>query len=351
MTRRSRTLTLGTSLIALALALSAAPANASEPTQDDQLAAAGIVGKASTATPTGADAVVLPTTLLDLLGEGLGAIDDGPWVDADDPHGLPLNLTPPLPVAKTTRARAYSDDCHAGIRVRKAKGCEYGDTDSQFTVLLMGDSHGAMWLPAFEQIAARRGWRIHLLTKSACPPPRVDNMRKRTVYTDCVAWRENALKVIKGLKPDLAILTSTADYKLADIKQEYSKKYLKTWRKAWQDTIRTIGKSAGHVVVLNDVPKWTEDAVECLTEHADDVRVCATPRDVAVRPDMTRALREAAEATGATFVDPSVLVCPDEVCPVVDGRYLITYDTSHLTPVYASLLSERLEEMLPVEDE
>jgi len=218
-------------------------------------------------------------------------------------------------------------------------------------VLLMGDSHGAMWLPAFQDIAARRGWKIHLLTKSSCPPADIPIKREGEVYDNCDAWRKSAFKLIRKLKPDLAILTSTADYKLDGIKQRYSRKYLKAWRRAWEDTISVVGAAADQVVVLNDVPKWTEDSVECLTKHADDVRVCATARDIAVRPDMTRTLRQAADAAGATFVDPSVLVCPDDPCPVVDGRYLITYDTSHLTPVYARLVSGQLEALLPIEGE
>lgn len=347
MTRRSHSRWLAALFVALVMAFPAPPATAAEPAQDVALAAAAVLGEATVAAPGGANAIGLSATLLELLSDALGAVDDGPWVPAADPYGLPINLTPPLPIANVTKARAYADGCHVLPDVRKAKGCAYGDTDSDFTVLLMGDSHGAMWLPAFEEIAARRGWRIHLLTKSSCPPPRVRIIRKRAVYENCDTWRTSAFKVIRKLQPDLAVLTSTADYKLDGIKQQYSKKYLKEWRKAWADTIRIVGRSAGEVVVLNDVPKWTRASVECLTEHADDVRVCATARDVAVRPDMTRTLRQAAEDASATFVDPSVLVCPGDPCPVVDGRYLVTYDTSHITPVYARLVSERLEAMLP----
>lgn len=333
---------------ALLAAMTAAPVTAAEPATEDARPALTTTIDPTAAQPGGGDAIGMSMTLLGLLGQTLGALDDGPWVPAQNPYGLPLNLIPTLPIANVTKARAYTDDCHVRIRTRKAKGCAYGDTDADFTVLLMGDSHGAMWLPAFEDIAARRGWRIHLLTKSSCPPPAISIKRDGAVYDECDAWRTSALKVIRKLKPDLAILTSTADYKLDGIKTRYSRKYLKAWRTAWEDTIRTIGRSAGEVVVLNDVPKWTEDAVACLTEHADDVRVCATARDKAVRPDMTRTLRQAAKGAGATFVDPSVLVCPDDPCPVVDGRYLITYDTSHLTPVYARLVSPRLEALLPI---
>jgi hypothetical protein len=346
-TRRVRWLPALT--IAMLMATTTLPTVAAEPGADDALTAAARLEDATAALPGGANAIALSTTLLGLLGQALAAVDDGPWVPASDPYGLPINITPPLPIANVTKSRAYADGCHVMPKVRKATGCTYGDTDSDFTVLLMGDSHGAMWLPAFEAIAARRGWKIHLLTKSSCPPARISIKRKGKVYVECDAWRTSAFKVIRKLKPDLAVLTSTADYKLDGVKVRYSRKYLTAWREAWADTMRTIGRSAGEVVMLNDVPKWTQDSVECLTKHADDVRVCATRRDVAVRPDMTEAFRQAADDAGAVFVDPSVLVCPDDPCPVVDGRYLVTYDTSHITPVYSRLLSEQLEALLPVE--
>jgi len=218
-------------------------------------------------------------------------------------------------------------------------------------VLLMGDSHGAMWLPAFEAIAARRGWRIYLLTKSACPPARLHVIAAGRVYGACDAWRESAFKVIKRLKPDLAIVTSTSGYYIDGIAKQYSKPYLAAWRKGWADTMRTLGRSAGEVVVFNDTPSGAKDPIACLERHEKDVRKCATPRREALRSDLRRALRQAARDADATFVDPSVLVCPDDPCQVVDGRYLMTYDISHLTPAYSRLLSEQLETMLPIPGE
>ena len=34
---------------------------------------------------------------------------------------------------------------------------------------LVGDSHAAMWNPAFQQVAEQRHWRLEMLTKAACP--------------------------------------------------------------------------------------------------------------------------------------------------------------------------------------
>ncbi|MET0773783.1 MAG: SGNH hydrolase domain-containing protein [Candidatus Limnocylindrales bacterium] len=334
----------------LALALLPAPSSAADGAPDTGSALERL-GQATAAVPGGANAIALATTVLGLLGGAIDAIDEGPWVPAAHPHALPLNLTPPLPDAAETKSRAYTDGCHALPNVRKARPCSYGDRDSDFDVLLMGDSHAAMWLPALEEIADRRGWQIHLLTKSACPPARISVLFRRKVYAACDAWRRSAFKVAQRIKPDLAIVTSTVGYAIDGVRRRYSKPYLAAWRKGWSDTMRTLGRSAGEVVVLNDGPEWATDPLRCLRRHADDVRACATPRHEAMREDVARTLRRAAEAADATFVDSSELICPEDPCQVVDGRYLVAYDISHLTPVYARLLSERLEAMLTDEGE
>ena len=138
------------------------------------------------------------------------------------------------------------------------------------------------------------------------------------------------------------MVASTSEYDLVGLPYSTTQRYFDTWRAGVADTLRKVGKSAGQVVLLNDVPKHTQDPVECLLQHVDDVTACSTPRDVAMRPQMVEAYRGAAADAGATFVDPTPLVCPGDPCPVVDGRYLIVYDNSHLTPIYSRLISDRV---------
>jgi hypothetical protein len=229
-------------VMVLAIAPIPSPSSAAEGGPQAQ-AASGPLARAATTTPGGAALVALSSTLLGLLAHALDTVDDGPWVPAGDPHALPLNLTPPLAVAAQTRSRAYEDGCHAFPKIRRAKGCSYGDPDADFTVLILGDSHGAMWLPAFEAIAARRGWRIHLLTKSACPPARIRVLFRRRVYSACEEWRRSAFQVAQRLKPDLAVVTSTVGYAIDGIRTRYSRPYLAAWREGWADTLRTLGRT------------------------------------------------------------------------------------------------------------
>jgi hypothetical protein len=152
------------------------------------------------------------------------------------------------------------------------------------------------------------------------------------------------------MRPQLVVATSSTVYELTDGQRLYSAAYLRAWSDAWVDTLRALGRAADHVVLLGDVPQWSKDPIRCVATHPDDVRSCSTPRHEAFRADMTRANRRAARKAGVTYVDPSRLVCPDPVCEMVQGRYLVAYDDSHLTPPYARSLGDGLEALLPPQD-
>ncbi len=302
----------------------------------------------SPATPAASpDALGMAAALVHMLGDAVRSAAAGPWIPPDSPDSVPLNLIPPLSIAETTKSRAYSDGCHAMPADATATGCDYGVPDAPVTVVIFGDSHGAMWLPALERIAADKDWRIHLLTKSACTPADVAVLRNDKVYKKCQAWRKSAFELIDRIRPDMVIVASNSEYDIPGIPDVTSPKYYEVWRNAMADTLRTLAGSAGQVVMLNDVPRFSQEPVECLRQHMDDVGACATPRDVAMRPAMVQAYRDAAADAGVTLVDPTPLVCPGDPCQVVDGRYLVVYDDTHLTPIYARHISSEFGKLLP----
>jgi hypothetical protein len=67
-------------------------------------------------------------------------------------------LLVPLALAGAARAAAARPPCVSG------------DPSSGTTVALAGDSHAAMWSPAFGSLAEQRHWRLETLTKVTCPP-------------------------------------------------------------------------------------------------------------------------------------------------------------------------------------
>src|SRR6185437_7837906 len=82
-------------------------------------------------------------------------------------------LTPtPLQAAKD-KSDAYGSvsgkqDCFAFLPSFAVIKCTFGDVNSKINVALVGNSHAGEWVPALEQIAAQKHWRITGYLSSEC---------------------------------------------------------------------------------------------------------------------------------------------------------------------------------------
>jgi peptidoglycan/LPS O-acetylase OafA/YrhL len=83
---------------------------------------------------------------------------------------IPGDLQPTLLKARDDRGPIGQDTCVTLIIETEPDPCVIGDEKATTTVVLYGDSHAAMWLPALELIASERHWRIVPVIKVACPP-------------------------------------------------------------------------------------------------------------------------------------------------------------------------------------
>ena len=105
----------------------------------------------------------------------------------------------------------YSGKCDTWIHSAAVTPCGFGPADAKHTVVLLGDSALAQWLPAVQEIFLRRsGWRVVVVTKSACPASRVsyyyDRIKAR--FDICDRWRDDAVDQIARIRPDLVIMGS-----------------------------------------------------------------------------------------------------------------------------------------------
>jgi hypothetical protein len=244
---------------------------------------------------------------------------------------------------------AFEDGCVAGFPAVAAKPsarCTYGDPDGSKTIALVGDSHAAQWVPALDRIGRRTSTRVILFAKSSCPVADVvvDVKAYRRRYRECEAFRDDAARRIRELRPDHVILTSFSAYVVVQgIAPD-------AWEHGMAATIRTMQRSGAPVTVLHDVPTASESVPGCLEHRAAIVRLgsgdCGFPRDRPVARSVVAAERRAAEATGARTVDVSRGVCPEPRCrALVDG--VVTYfDGSHITATYSRRLAPWLERHL-----
>ncbi len=223
--------------------------------------------------------------------------------------------------------------------------CVYGNSLSKKIVVLFGDSHMWMWMPAIVPAAQKANFRLILLEKFGCP---ASTLPTSFVYYDstsspdsgCGAFHTYAYSAVATLKPTLVVITE----RTAGI---YSGTYpytnqpafsTKQWTAALTSTITSFQSHATKVVVLEDVPFLTQDPISCLSVHSSDVQKCSIPYPNPTFPGQQVAQKTAATATGAGFIKSVQWLCTTS-CSAVVGKYITYFDVGHVSTTYALYLA------------
>src|ERR1019366_7098563 len=88
--------------------------------------------------------------------------------------------------------------------------CVYGSTTAKRTIVLFGDSHAWMWVPAVIPIAVKDKYKLVLLYKPLCSAANVTfwDTAKGSYVTACDAWRTSSIAALKAARPSLVLLAS-----------------------------------------------------------------------------------------------------------------------------------------------
>jgi SGNH domain (fused to AT3 domains) len=148
------------------------------------------------------------------------------------------------------------------------------------SVALVGDSHAAMWSPAFEDLAAQRHWRLETLAKVTCPLQdlRITSPYLGREYTECEQWRSGILDRLQKERPQLVVLSMSRRYG-ADFGFT---SYDQAWLDSLTRSVAQLRNTGARVVVLGPIPDPHSAVPACLSEHVDDATACAQPRETAV---------------------------------------------------------------------
>ena len=252
-------------------------------------------------------------------------------------RAVPSNLDPPLAKAPADKAAVFVNGCVRSWREIGQGECATGDIASPTTVALVGDSHAAMWNPAFQHLAEQRHWRLETLAKVTCPLQdlHITSPYLGREYTECKQWRAQIVNRLKAEHPRLVVL---------DMSRRYGADFgFTSYDPAWIDTLgRTVAqlRSIGAaVLVLGPVPDPGSSVPTCLSGHVDDATACAPARPVAVGDGGISAERAATTAGGGHYADLTDLFCTADRCPVIVGNTLVFRDDNHVTTEYAQLLT------------
>ena len=257
---------------------------------------------------------------------------------------VPKNLVPSLAKARSDKPRHVHDGCHLSYEQTAPRRCVYAAATGADAVLLTGDSHAAQWFPALEAVATQRGWRLHAMTKSTCPPHavRVFSPVLGRHYRECDTFRANVLDRVRTERPKVVVLGVARHYE----ERLYGfAPYGTAWLDGLRRTVADVEALGAQVVVLGPTPRTKGNVPDCLAEHLTSAGSCA--RDAASAFDASGVDQERAAVAerGGTYLDVRAWLCA-RVCPVVVGTMLVYRDDNHLTTVYPAWLAPVVAEGL-----
>jgi len=198
------------------------------------------------------------------------------------------------------------------------------------TIVVLGDSHAHMWLPALLAMAQRDGWDVVSLAKDSCD---ADMFVHPGGSNECHLWYDWARKTIARIKPDTVFISfrySGRTDSNSELKIENGLSSLTMWAK-------TVAK---HVVLMADIPYLNSLPlpVDCLQQKGATLKTCTgtwSGSDL----DLTNALEAIARLNKVGVIDPLGWFCYQGLCPQAIGHTIAYRDSHHVTKTYATALA------------
>lgn len=246
-------------------------------------------------------------------------------------------LTPAPATATKDGGIGYDRECQVRPRTTTVPDdpCLVGDPQGDTEVVLVGDSKMLQWLSAIDPIAEAEGWRVTVLTKSAC------GLTQSGQYDECLTYNRAVVRHLTSADhvPAL-VLTSLGDYSSAELTRGLAA------------NLGRLESAGARVVPIADNPAPDKEkgkgspgpVLTCVRAHPEDWSSCAYPRNDGRG---TESLEDAArQVDGAEVVNVNRWICPTEKCPAAIGGVLVYRQGTHLTATYVRSLAPALHRAL-----
>ncbi len=261
-------------------------------------------------------------------------------------------VSPAPEVARDDVYAPFYDGCAGLAGTERATVCVDGDVDGDTRVVLVGDSHAVMWMPALAAAGAQRGWRVELVARTSCPAADVIPMAGTDPREDCLDWLGEVTEALAADPPD-AVVTAQVPIPRLWVDGEVVRSddghplmaagMVRTWER--------LGAAGAPVLTVAPTPRMGADPPECVAEHRDDPVSCGEPLEEALARTWAPVGLALEQAPEVGLLDLTDELCPDGWCPAVDGSTLVWADGNHLSRTrsleLASPLGEALSASLP----
>lgn len=236
--------------------------------------------------------------------------------------------------------------------------CVFGDLKSARTMLLYGDSHAMMWLPAVVPYATHNHLRLVLLWLGACPIITLPGAYTMIGYNGsagptsesaCATFRSSAMQAILSLHPDIVMLAErTANVVMGAAATGRNLFPSSVWSRNLAVTLASLHAASPRVVLVEDIPYLGRSPTNCLSRHLVSVQSCVVPcpntnlnAAGASLLGQQSAERAATRTTSTGFIPTRQWFCPAAgpgVEPIINET-VTYYDESHVSAPYAAWLS------------
>lgn len=220
-------------------------------------------------------------------------------------------------------------------------------------VVVWGDSHAIVLLPAYERIATARNLRVHAAVHASCRPllDAASKNDKQARRESCSDFNRAAVRAIEAIDPALVILNAYWTYPDLDLAGTAGGEPApgSPFQLAFERTLRAIGAERRKVCVVGGVP-----TLEYVMPYAFSMarRRGIDPAFIALRSseaerqlsELNRQFAELKRRHEFTLVQPSDVLCSGPTCALFDADGSSIYrDDNHLSVAGAYFVESSLE--------
>ena len=236
--------------------------------------------------------------------------------------------------ARDERNTRNAGGCHlAMLEDVQPPGCVFGAVEGEQTAVLFGDSHALQWLPALEQVATERGWRLVLQTKAECTPLPLTIWHHglKRGFDECDGWRDVARAEISDIRPDIVLVASARHYDIVTDAGPLGWRDIEPrWDAAMDTMLSGLGADTDRVVLLAETPWLTTDPIDCLAERRTSGPCQPFGSDVIDGPYGALERMAAADAD-ADYLSINDQLCPSGVCALRRDGVIVFADFNHVS--------------------
>lgn len=272
------------------------------------------------------------------------------------PKGL---ITPPLTATglfwtsinpstgNPSKVGCIINDAAIAIPADVANNCAFGDTTSNVTIALVGDSNANAWIPAFDTWGYVNHVKVVAIVHAACAPwDRPWLPKDKPIWGDiterkCASWRASMLARVAGLSPKMIFPVGIAST---------DKQLVFPTQSQVQTSMVAMVKKFGskNVALIEPVPQFSlaSAVLSCITAHGSNLRTCSVPRSAVAANFMNKVVKSVSGTQGIPVVNTQNLFCGVNVCPIfatLGGKnYLIYEDGYHISHQYSQIIGSAL---------